>query len=70
MITQTLYKGRYADSKPTAAQIALLQKMGVRQPIIDALNREHAFLLIRQITIKYYEEQSRRRFNGKIVLKW
>lgn len=70
MIEQTLYKGRHADSKPTEAQLMLLRRLGIKEEVIGALNREHAFLLIRQITIKYYEEQSRRRFNGKIVLKW
>ena len=69
MITQTLYKGRYADSKPTAAQIALLQKMGVRQPIIDALNRQEAFELIRKVLVRYYGAKAERYLrNG--ALKW
>ena len=71
MTEQTqIYKGRYPDQKPTQEQLTLLRRMGIKEEVIGALNREHAFLLIRQITIKYYEEQSRRRFNGKIVLKW
>ena len=69
MITQTLYKGRYADSKPTAAQIDLLQKMGVRQPIIDALNRQEAFELIRKVLVRYYGAKAERYLrNG--ALKW
>ena len=70
MMEQTLYKGKHADSRPTEAQLMLLRRMGIKEEVIGALNREHAFLLIRQIMIKYYEEQSRHRFNGKIVLKW
>ena len=69
MMEQTLYKGRYADSKPTAAQIALLQKMGVRQPIIDALNRQEAFELIRKVLVRYYGAKAERYLrNG--ALKW
>jgi hypothetical protein len=67
---QQVYKGKYGSERATAQQQALLEKMGVQQPIIDSLNREQAFQLIRQIMVKYYEEQTRKRFNGKIVVKW
>ena len=67
---QQVYKGKYSSMRATAQQQALLEKMGVQQPIIDSLNREQAFQLIRQIMVKYYEEQTRKRFNGKIVVKW
>ena len=67
---QQVYKGKHGSERATAQQQALLEKMGVQQPIIDSLNREQAFQLIRQIMVKYYEEQTRKRFNGKIVVKW
>ena len=68
--TQILYRGKFGDQRPTQEQLTLLRRMGVKEQIIDALNREQAFQLIRQIMVKYYEEQTRKRFNGKIVVRW
>jgi hypothetical protein len=69
--TQVLYRGKHADSRPTEPQIALLQKMGVRQPIIDSLNREQAFLLIRRLVTEYYEARFEKQRKPQMgVLKW
>jgi hypothetical protein len=67
--TQVLYRGKHADSRPTAEQIALLQKMGVRKEVIESLNRGQAFLLIRQIWQKYYEEKAKRQLHDGWV-RW
>ncbi len=72
MMEQTLYKGRHADSKPTEAQLMLLRRLGIKEEVIGALNREHAFLLIRQITIKYYETkfQARHKPKFEVYVRW
>lgn len=71
MTEQTqIYKGKFPDQKPTQEQLELLKRMGVKEDVIQSLTRQQAFLLIRQIWRKYYEEQARKRFNGKIVVKW
>ena len=68
--TQILYRGKYANERPTESQLSLLRRMGVKEEIIGSLDREGAFKLIQALMAKYYEEQTRRRFNGKIVVKW
>ena len=70
MMAQTLYKGKFADQKPTESQLELLKKMGVKNEIVQSLDRVAAFELIKKLMTKYYEEQTRRRFNGKIVVRW
>ena len=68
--TQILYRGKYADEHPTERQLELLRRMGVKNEIIQSLDREGAFKLIQELMTKYYEEQTRRKFNGKIIIKW
>jgi hypothetical protein len=70
MMAQTLYKGKFGDQKPTESQLELLKKMGVKNEIVQSLDRVAAFELIKKLMTKYYEEQTRRRFNGKIIIKW
>ena len=71
MTTQAqIYKGRFPDQKPTESQLALLRKMNVREDVIRNLSRQEAFELIKKLMTKYYEEQTRRRFNGRIIIKW
>ena len=70
MMEQTLYKGRYADSKPTEAQLELLKKMNVRENVIQSLTREQAFKLIRAITIRYYTDKFQKQRKTQGVLKW
>ena len=67
---ETLYKGRHGDLKPTEAQLMLLKKLGIRKEIIEVLDRQTAFELIRKCITQYYEEKVQRRFNGKIAVKW
>ena len=71
MTTQTqIYKGKFGAEKPTESQLALLRKMNVREDVIRNLSRQEAFELIKKLMTKYYEEQTRRRFNGRIIIKW
>ena len=70
MITQTLYKGRYADSKPTEAQLMLLKKLGIRKEIIEVLDRQTAFELIRKVLAQYYGAKAERYLQGRGVIKW
>lgn len=70
MMEKQVFKGKYANSRPTEAQIALLQKMGVRESVIQTLTRQSAYELIHSNVIRFYEEQTRRRFNGRIVVRW
>ena len=67
---QQIYKGRYSAERPTAQQLELLKKLGIRKEIIALLNRQEAFELIRKCITQYYEEKVQRRFNGKIAVKW
>ena len=72
MMTQTLYKGKYADSRPTAEQIALLQKMNVREEIIQSLDRKGAYELIRLIMARYYEAKFQEKHKPKfeVYIRW
>ena len=70
MEQQQVYKGMHGSERPTAQQLELLKKMAVKNEIIQSLDREGAFELIKKLMTKYYEEQTRRRCHGKIVVKW
>ena len=70
MEQQQVYKGKYGSERPTAQQLELLKKMGVKNEIVQSLDRGAAFKLIQGLMAKYYEEQTRRRCHGKIVVKW
>ena len=73
MTEQTqVYRGKYADSRPTAEQIALLQKMGVRKEIIESLTRQQAFELIRAIMVRYYTDRFEKQHKPKIgvYIQW
>lgn len=67
---QVLYRGKFAAARPTAEQLALLERMGIKKEVIESLNRQAAFELIRKCITQYYEEKVQRRFNGKIAVKW
>ena len=69
---QTLYKGRYADSKPTEAQLMLLKKLGIRKEIIEVLDRQTAFELIRKCITQYYEAkfQARHKPKFEVYVRW
>ena len=71
MMEETLYKGRHADSKPTEAQIALLQKMAVKKSVIQSLTRQQAFELIRAIMVRFYTDKfERQRKPFEVYIKW
>ena len=73
MTEQTqVYRGKYADSRPTAEQIALLQKMGVRKEIIEVLDRQTAFELIRKCVTRYCEArfQARHKPKFEVYVRW
>jgi hypothetical protein len=42
------YEGRFGHQRPTQQQRAILARQGIRQDIIETLNREEAFELIKQ----------------------
>ena len=65
---QQVYRGKHGSERPTAQQQALLEKMGVRQPIIDSLNREQAFLLIRRLVTEYYEAKFEKQHSPKLEI--
>lgn len=71
MMTQTLYKGRYPDQRPTQEQLELLRRMGVKEAIIQSLTRAEAYMLIRTIWTRYYQikfEKQRKPF--EVYIKW
>ena len=71
MMTQTLYKGKYADSRPTAEQIALLQKMNVREEILQSLDRQGAYKLVYLIMARYYEAKfQKQRKPFEVYIRW
>ena len=72
MMTQTLYKGKYADSRPTAEQIALLQKMNVKKEVIGSLDRAQAYELIRAIMVRFYDSKFQIKHQPKfeVYIKW
>lgn len=67
--TQVLYRGKYGGQKPSSEQIALMERMGVKKEVIEVLDRQQAFLLIREIWQKYYEEKAKRQLHDGWV-KW
>ena len=67
---QQVYRSKHGSERPTAQQQALLEKMGVRQPIIGALNRQEAFELIRKVLVRYYGAKAERYLQGRGVIKW
>ena len=69
MQTQVLYRGKYANERPSEAQLSLLRRMGVKEEIIRSLDRKRAYELIRLIMAKYYEEKTRR-LNLRVTIKW
>ena len=70
MMEQTLYKGRYGDERPSVAQLELLKKLGIRKEIIEVLDRQTAFELIRKVLAQYYGAKAERYLHGRGVLKW
>ena len=72
MMAQTLYKGKYANERPTESQLELLRKMNVREDVIRNLSREEAYLLIKTILQRYYEAKFQARHKPKIevYIKW
>ena len=72
MMTQTLYRGRYPDQKPTQEQLELLKRMGVKAEIIQSLTRQEAYELIREILQRYYEAKFQARHKPKIgvYIQW
>ena len=48
MEQQQVYRGKFSSGQPTAQQLELLKKLGVRKEIIESLNRQEAFELIRK----------------------
>ena len=71
MMTQQIYRGKYADSKPTEAQLMLLKKLGIRKGIIEVLDRQTAFELIHKCITQYYESKFEKQRKPKWgVLKW
>ena len=72
MMEQTLYKGRYGDERPSVAQLELLKKLGIRKEIIEVLDRQTAFELIRKC-IKQYSEakfQARHKPKFEVYVRW
>ena len=72
MMTQTLYRGRYPDQKPTQEQLELLKRMGVRAEIIQSLTRQEAYELIREIWTRYYQTKFEKQHKPKfeLVVRW
>lgn len=72
MMEQTLYKGRYGDERPSVAQLELLKKLGIRKEIIEVLDRQTAFELIRKCTTRYYESrfQARHKPKFEVYVRW
>ena len=67
---QQIYKGRYNAERPTAQQLELLKKLGVRKEIIESLNRQEAFELIRKYIVQYYDTKAEQYLHRKGALKW
>jgi hypothetical protein len=72
MTTQQIYKGKYASERPTQEQVLLLQKMNVREEIIQSLDRKGAYELIRLIVARYYEAkfQAKHKPKFEIYVRW
>ena len=72
MTTQQIYKGKYASEHPTQEQVLLLQKMNVREEIIQSLDRKGAYELIRLIVARYYEAkfQAKHKPKFEIYVRW
>lgn len=72
MMEQTLYKGRYGDERPSVAQLELLKKLGIRKEIIEVLDRQTAFELIRKCITQYYEAkfQARHKPKFEVYVRW
>lgn len=72
MTTQQIYKGKYASERSTQEQVLLLQKMNVREEIIQSLDRKGAYELIRLIVARYYEAkfQAKHKPKFEIYVRW
>ena len=70
MMAQTLYKGKFADQKPTESQLEFLRRMGVKAEIIRSLDRKGAFELIRKYIVQYYDTKAEQYLHRKGALKW
>jgi hypothetical protein len=71
MMTQTLYRGRYPDQKPTQEQLELLKRMGVKAEIIQSLTRQEAFEFIKAIYQRYYDLKFKQKVRSQeAYLRW
>ena len=72
MMEQTLYKGRHGDERPSVAQLELLKKLGIRKEIIEVLDRQTAFELIRKCIMHYSEAkfQARHKPKFEVYVRW
>ena len=72
MMEQTLYKGRHGDERPSVAQLELLKKLGIRKEIIEVLDRQTAFELIRKCITRYSEArfQARHKPKFEVYVRW
>ena len=68
--TQILYRGKFAAARPTAEQLALLERMGIKKEVIESLNRQEAFELIRKYIVQYYDTKAEQYLHRKGALKW
>ena len=70
-MTETqIYKGKFGDQQPTARQLELLQRMGVKEDVIQSLTRQQAFELIRAIMVRFYTDRFEKQRKTQGVLKW
>lgn len=69
--TQVLYRGKYANERPSEAQLSLLRRMGVKEEIIRSLDRKGAFELIKAIMVRYYDLKFKQKVRSQeAYLKW
>lgn len=70
MQAQVLYKGKYPNQKPSQMQIALLRKLGVREEVLEQLDRAAAFVLIHRLVAKFYEAKASAILGKKGYVRW
>ena len=71
-MTETqIYKGKFGDQQPTERQLELLQRMGVKEDVIQSLTRQQAFELIRAIMVRFYTDRfEKQRKPFEVYIKW
>ena len=67
--TQQIYRGKFPDQHPTAEQLLLLRRFGIREDVIARLTRAEAFELIRKRLIQA-EEQAEKLARYMHKKKW